>query len=123
MKYSMEEQKKMQRILDVFKEYIQKSEVFDVVNTKVGYLWVPIVDNELSSATDAYTIESASGLCRTLLYNLAMDTLFDSGMNGTCLWECGLTVRERIRKVMEPYMRQLPDYHDLMDRVFDPPSV
>lgn len=114
---NIHELKEMERIKDIFAEYIKKSNYCELIKSeKLGFIL-------LSGIVDGYTdtppifVKNAQELCGRLIEYIAEDVLFEN--NHICsVCESTPEEREEIKKRLSPYIEALPEYDYLFTRLW-----
>lgn len=122
MNYTTEQLSQIEKVKEVFKNFISSSPDIDLVwSEKIGYVYYnALVSTEESFLFEPVVIKDASILCYQLLFEIAIDVL-QTIHNLHDLHECGPLERSLIEKACTPYMCQLPEYHYLIDKLFITP--
>ncbi len=117
--YTKEENKEIERVMDVFSEYICSNPYFDVVwSDKLGYVILDGLSKDMDSLCLAPEIvRDGASICDKAVYNIACDVMVEQGKT-LDLYSCGETEKRDIRKALSPYMEQLPEYRYLVDNLF-----
>ena len=120
MLYSYPEETKaeIERVLEVFKDYIRTTLEFDILwSDKAGYIYVDMYKVEQGvEAGDVRTewIGNAQKLVKILLCDIAGEALeHEIPIEAATEQDC-----ERIFKLYQPYMAQLPEYAHIVPIVF-----
>ena len=108
------------KVISVFQDYIRTCPYFeDLWSDKVGYIYLNI-DTTSGRVGDmgVVLIENAEKLLDHLLFELAVDTMEDGGhtLDPT---EASKIERAEIARKLAPFMEQLPEYSDRVERIFD----
>ena len=117
--YEPETKKAIEKVIDVFKDYILTSIHFDLLwSDKLGYIYIGI-DNVRGSIGDAgcCVVNCGEELFDKLVWELAVDIMEEVGhtIDPT---EATLLERREIERRIHPYLEQLPAYQNRLQRVF-----
>ena len=117
--YEPETKKAIEKVIDVFKDYILTSLHFDLLwSDKLGYIYIGI-DNVRGSIGDTgcCVVNCGEELFDKLVWELAVDIMEEVGhtIDPT---EATLLERRAIERRIQPYLEQLPAYQDRLQRVF-----
>lgn len=99
---------KMDKIYNVFADYIRSDVSIDIVYTdKLGYM-VMMIDERQKRSIDIKYVKSAEELCAWILNEICSNVM--------CSWErdddeLSEDDKEKIRETWKPYIDQLPEYH------------
>lgn len=118
--YAPETKAAIDKVIAVFQDYIKTCPYFEVLwSDKVGYIYLNI-DTASGRVGDmgVVQIESAEELLDHLIYEFAVDTMEDGGhtLDPT---EASKIERAEIARKLAPFMEQLPEYSDRVERIFD----
>ena len=117
--YEPETKKAIEKVIDVFKDYILTSTHFELLwSDKLGYIYISI-DNVRGTIgdMDCWVVDCAEGLLDKLVSELAIDIMEEVGhtIDPT---EATLLERREVERRIHPYLEQLPAYRDRLQRVF-----
>ena len=119
--YTREDQQEFDRIFKVFGDYLKQSTHVDVVPSKVGYVIIPIEEGEMSCGVLAEVIETPADLCNLCITEMAHDILDELAPPRPNLYECSEELKQRILTRIAPYMKELPEYRYLEEKLFITP--
>ena len=117
--YEPETKKAIEKVIDVFKDYILTSLHFDLLwSDKLGYIYIGI-DNVRGTIgdMDCCVVDSAEELLDKLISEMAIDIMEEVGHTIDPTAATQLERREIERRI-NPYLEQLPAYQDRLHRVF-----
>ena len=117
--YEPETKKAIEKVIDVFKDYIRTSTHFELLwSEKVGYIYISI-DNVRGTIgdIDCCVVDSAEELLDKLISEMAIDIMEEVGHTIDPTAATQLERREVERRI-QPYFNQLPAYQDRLQRVF-----
>jgi len=122
MIYSKEEQESIEKVKEVFAEYIANFKDMDLVySEKAGYVILFGIRIEEGRLTmDPIFIREGGQLCDFLLYEIACETMTRIGEFHD-IHEATAEEKVIIKKDFEPYMVQLPEYEYLIEKQFKLP--
>ena len=117
--YEPETKRAIEQVIDVFNDYIRTSTHFELLwSDKVGYIYISI-DNVRGTIgdIDCCVVDSAEELLDKLISEMAIDIMEEVGhtIDPT---EATQLERREIERRIQPYLNQLPLYHDRLERVF-----
>ncbi len=113
MIYTEQEKQKLDRVLEVFAEYLKQRDHCDIAwSNKIGYL---ILD--FSSDIDSVTpIGTAEDLCREMLVYIMIDVISMTKLEHT-FKELNAIEQAEILRRWQPYFEQLPEYEYLREEL------
>jgi hypothetical protein len=117
--YEPETKRAIEQVIDVFNDYIRTSTHFELLwSDKVGYIYISI-DNVRGTIgdIDCCVVDSAEELLDKLISEMAIDIMEEVGHTIDPTAATQLERREVERRI-QPYLNQLPLYHDRLERVF-----
>ena len=117
--YEPETKRDIEQVIDVFNDYIRTSTHFELLwSDKVGYIYISI-DNVRGTIgdIDCCVVDSAEELLDKLISEMAIDIMEEVGHTIDPTAATQLERREVERRI-QPYLNQLPLYHDRLERVF-----
>ena len=116
MLYAENEQKQIEKVYEVFGEYIQKSPYIEWKwSEKLGYIFMRI-NIQYRKIEEAIVIECGEELCELLLYEISSDVLLLTE-NEHSEKEADPLERQEIVRRWEPYIQQLPEYQYLCNKI------
>ena len=119
MTYTPEEEMKIKKVLATFHDYIEASSTIDVLfSKKVGYLLVSLGGGDNPSLYGTDEIESASGLCLSLMEEIAQDCIEKTNPEYDSINQTTAEEREAILERIRQYTRTLPEYAYLEEELF-----
>lgn len=123
MNYSKEQLQSIEKVKTVFEDYLKDCWTLDLLwSDKVGYLLVTGITKEMNNIVmHPEIIRDGERLCDQLLYEIACDVLESNG-NFHDIYESSPLEKELILKAYRPYMAQLPEYSNLIERHFVNPE-
>ncbi|WP_373249573.1 hypothetical protein [Mediterraneibacter gnavus] len=118
--YTKEQNAEIEKVCRVFADYIKENSYFDVVwSEKLGYIYFDAISPDKEDIyNEPIILRSGRGLCKAILYNIIGDIMEKAGGDHETFSECTETEREKVRKVLQPFMNQLPAYMSLMEEIF-----
>ena len=122
MIYTKEEYESIEKVKEVFAEYIANFKDMDLVySEKAGYVILFGIRIEEGRLTmDPIFIREGGQLCDFLLYEIACETMTRIGEFHD-IHEATAEEKVIIKKAFEPYMVQLPEYEYLIEKQFKLP--
>lgn len=124
MNYSKEQLKSIEKVKNIFADYIANSKTLDLLwSDKLGYILITGISKEMDAIVmDPEIITDASRLCDQFLYEIACDTLESLGPLHD-VHESSPLEQQLILDACLPYMKQLPEYSRLIDNLFINPDA
>ena len=115
---SLEEKKsELERVLGVFQNYIEGSELLDVVySKKFGYVLLGLPAADSIDDSDVTRLEDPETLVKEVYQNLAYDFMEQEGHSEDHTEATNLEKRA-MREWMKEYTDQLPEYNYLLDEL------
>ena len=109
---SLEEKKsELERVLGVFQNYIEGSELLDVVySKKFGYVLLGLPAADSIDDSDVTRLEDPETLVKEIYQNLAYDFMEQEG-------QATNLEKRAMREWMKEYTDQLPEYNYLLDEL------
>ena len=122
MIYTKEEHESIEKVKEVFAEYIANFKDMDLVySEKAGYVILFGIRIEEGRLTmDPIFIREGGQLCDFLLYEIACETMTRIGEFHD-IHEATAEEKVIIKQAFEPYMVQLPEYEYLIEKQFKLP--
>ena len=122
MIYTKEEHESIEKVKEVFAEYIANFKDMDLVySEKAGYVILFGIRIEVGRLTmDPIFIREGGQLCDFLLYEIACETMTRIGEFHD-IHEATAEEKVIIKQAFEPYMVQLPEYEYLIEKQFKLP--
>lgn len=122
MIYTKEEYESIEKVKEVFAEYIANFKDMDLVySEKAGYVILFGIRIEEGRLTmDPIFIRKGEQLCDFLLYEIACETMTRIGEFHD-IHEATAEEKVIIKQAFEPYMVQLPEYEYLIEKQFKLP--
>lgn len=119
MNYSKEQLKSIEKVKTVFADYLKDCWTLDLLwSDKLGYLLITGITKDMNNIVmHPEIIRDGERLCDQLLYEIACDVLESNG-NFHDIYESSPREKSLILKAYHPYMSQLPEYSNLIERHF-----
>ena len=118
MVYTKKEKAEIERVREVFAEYIQKSPYYDLLwSDKVGYVWLSIEIKTLYVDTGR-RIKCAADFCELHLDDIA-DDVFVLTKNDHTLEDADPLEIAEIKRRWKTYIDQLPEYEYLCEKLLN----
>lgn len=117
--YTKKQNKKIEKVLKVFADYIRSTDYFDVVwSEKLGYVLLDGISKDSDDlCLTPKVLRDGAVLCDKAIYNIACDVMESQGKSSD-LELCSEADQEEIRKALRNYMGELPEYSYLVDDLF-----
>ena len=118
--YTKEQNAEIEKVCRVFADYIKENSYFDVVwSEKLGYIHLDAISPDKEDIdNEPIILRSGRVSCKEILYNIAGDVMEETGGDHETFSECTETEREKVRKTLQPFMNQLPEYMSLVEGIF-----
>jgi len=119
MKYSNDQLQSINKVREAFAEYIKETKEFELLwSDKVGYIFLGgLLENMEGFCMHPEIIYDSRKLCRYILYQIAYDEI-KKCISFHDVHQSSPSERENIKAAALSYMKQLPEYADLMDEIF-----
>lgn len=119
MNYSKEQLKSIEKVETVFADYLKDCWTLDLLwSDKLGYLLITGITKDMNNIVmHPEIIRDGERLCDQLLYEIACDVLESNG-NFYDIYESSPQEKSLILNAYHPYMSQLPEYSNLIERHF-----
>lgn len=123
MNYTKEQKASIEKVKTVFADYIKSSKTFDLLySEKLGYILLTGISKNMDDlAMEPTILEDGEELCDQILYEIACDIVEEHGYHGD-LYLAPEGHKQQIRNAYQPYMSQLPEYQDLIEKQFHCPD-
>ena len=123
MRYSKEQLESIEKVRGVFADYIANSKYLDLLwSDKIGYILIVDIREDMKTIdSQPVIISDGAFLCEQMLFDIAYDTLESVGPVHY-IYETSPSEQQLIKDACYPYMEQLPEYGDLIDRLFVDPD-
>ena len=115
--YSPQEKAEIERVINVFRDYIKDSTYLDLVwSDKIGYIYLIIDGLDRPHAEGRY-VKSAEHLASVLLGDIETDVFLSTG-NEHSLEDADYRELAEIDRRQKPFLDQLPEYRYLSKKTF-----
>ena len=124
MNYTKEQLESIEKVRDVFADYIANSKYLDLLwSDKIGYILIVDIKEDMATIdSQPLIIADAVHLCEQMLFDIAYDVLDASGPLHE-VYESTPSEQQQIKEACRPYMEQLPEYNFLIDKLFVAPNA
>lgn len=113
MLYTKKQRADLEKIIEVFRDYLVGSRYLDLVwSDKVGYVLLKISTEYRQLEGESLIIEDGEELCRELFSEIVTDVLQESGSDHSSQ-EADSREAAEIARRLQPYLEQLPQYREL----------
>ena len=121
MKYTQEQLSELNRVIEVFADYMHDSKQLDLIySEKFGYI---LLYNVCTGSDDQdlipILIDDAEELCDRLILEKVNEILRGKHVMRD-LWDTTSQERELIADALEEYMIKIPEYRYLVSKQFEP---
>lgn len=118
MLYTEKQKQEMEKILEVFQDYLKESPYADIVwSDKLGYIWLCISLKKRTIEMEPEAIDDPEELCEILFKEVAQDVL-ELTKNEHSIEESDLLEQAEIRKRLSVYLQKLPQYCNIAEEIF-----
>lgn len=123
MNYSKEQRNRIEKVKDVFQDYIKNSRTLDLLwSDKLGYVLIIGISKDMDDISmHPIVLEDAETLCRQLLYETACDVL-EAGGNFDDIFRATPAEKDAVTKAFRPYLDHLPEFEYLAEELFTAPA-
>lgn len=116
--YTTAEMLEMRNILLVFKKYLQVCTTLEFVWCKIGFLSLKFDSVHPTELLHSCIVASAKEMCYTIIQNIALDCLNCPQKQNLSFSGCSPEEKASISKALAPFLKQLPEYKYLEDRLY-----
>ena len=115
MNRKMEEKQKIERVLDVFSQYLKDTDFYEVFwSEKHGYILLGMSGDGTNVFDEASIISTSEAFVKRMLTEIASDYFIATDSDNT-LKTATQPEAVEIWQRWKPYMEQLPEYQYLLD--------
>ena len=120
--YTNQEKREIERVLTVFKPYIEQADYVEIVWSNKKQCYVALfIDTTRDTFEGADAILSAEEISERLYTEIGNDVLLENDRDYQ-IWEMSPLEREEFLRRVQPYDAQLPEYHFLVEQLLSQPS-
>lgn len=120
--YTNQEKREIERVLTVFKPYIEQADYVEIVWSNKKQCYVALfIDTTRDTFEGADAILSAEEISERLYTEIGNDVLLENDRDYQ-IWEMSPLEREEFLRRVQPYDAQLPEYHFLIEQLLSQPS-
>ena len=118
--YTNREKREIERVLTVFKPYIEQADYVEIVWSNKKQCYVALfIDTTRDTFEGADAILSAEEISERFYTEIGNDILLENDREYQ-IWEMSPLEREEFLRRVQPYDAQLPEYHFLIERLLTP---
>jgi hypothetical protein len=119
--YTIEQNLEIEKVCRVFADYIKENPYFDVIwSDKLGYVYLDGISYDKDDIQMApIVLRSGRDLCEEIIHNIAEDVLKEEGVSHDTFADCSEKEQEKIKDRLLLYMKQLPEYGQMMEELFE----
>lgn len=118
--YATKQKQEIERVLTVFKPYIDQADYLEIVWSNKRQCYVSLfIDTTRDCFDGADAIQSAEEICDRCYTEIGNDILLENDREYQ-IWEMSPLEREEFLRRVQPYDAQLPEYHFLVERLLTP---
>lgn len=120
--YTNQEKREIERVLTVFKPYIEQADYVEIVWSNKKQCYVALfIDTTRDTFEGADAILSAEEISERLYTEIGNDVFLENDRDYQ-IWEMSPLEREEFLRRVQPYDAQLPEYHFLIEQLLSQPS-
>lgn len=120
--YTNQEKREIERVLTVFKPYIEQADYVEIVWSNKKQCYVALfIDTTRETFEGADAILSAEEISERFYTEIGNDVLLENDRDYQ-IWEMSPLEREEFLRRIQPYDAQLPEYHFLIEQLLSQPS-
>lgn len=120
--YTNQEKREIERVLTVFKPYIEQADYVEIVWSNKKQCYVALfIDTTRDTFEGADAILSAEEISERFYTEIGNDVLLENDRDYQ-IWEMSPLEREEFLRRVQPYDAQLPEYHFLVEQLLSQPS-
>ena len=120
--YTNQEKREIERVLTVFKPYIEQADYVEIVWSNKKQCYVALfIDTTRDTFEGADAILSAEEISERFYTEIGNDVLLENDRDYQ-IWEMSPLEREEFLRRVQPYDAQLPEYHFLIEQLLSQPS-
>lgn len=120
--YTNQEKREIERVLTVFKPYIEQADYVEIVWSNKKQCYVALfIDTTRDTFEGADAILSAEEISERFYTEIGNDILLENDRDYQ-IWEMSPLEREEFLRRVQPYDAQLPEYHFLIEQLLSQPS-
>ena len=120
--YTTETKQEIERVLAVFKPYIDQADYLEIVWSNKRQCYVSLfIDTTRDCFDGADEIHSAEEICDKCYTEIGNDVLLENDREYE-LWQMHKLERDEFLRRVQQYDAQLPGYHYLIERLLSPPA-
>lgn len=120
--YTNQEKREIERVLTVFKPYIEQADYVEIVWSNKKQCYVALfIDTTRDTFEGADAILSAEEISERFYTEIGNDVLLENDREYQ-IWEMSPLEREEFLRRIQPYDAQLPEYHFLVEQLLSQPS-
>ncbi len=118
--YATKQKQEIERVLTVFKPYIDQADYLEIVWSNKRQCYVSLfIDTTRDCFDGADAIQSAEEICDRCYTEIGNDILLENDREYQ-IWEMRPLEREEFLSRVQPYDAQLPEYHYLIEQLLTP---
>lgn len=120
--YTTETKQEIERVLAVFKPYIDQADYLEIVWSNKRQCYVSLfIDTTRDCFDGADAIQSAEEICDKCYTEIGNDVLLENDREYE-LWQMHQLERDEFLRRVQQYDAQLPEYHYLIEQLLSPPA-
>ena len=120
--YATKQKQEIERVLTVFKPYIDQADYLEIVWSNKRQCYVSLfIDTTRDCFDGADAIQSAEEICDRCYTEIGNDILLENDREYQ-ICEMRPLEREEFLRRIQPYDAQLPEYHFLVEQLLSQPS-
>ena len=120
--YATKQKQEIERVLTVFKPYIDQADYLEIVWSNKRQCYVSLfIDTTRDCFDGADAIQIAEEICDRCYTEIGNDILLENDREYQ-IWEMRPLEGEGFLRRVQPYDAQLPEYHYLIEQLLSQPS-
>ena len=120
--YATKQKQEIERVLTVFKPYIDQADYLEIVWSNKRQCYVSLfIDTTRDCFDGVDAIQIAEEICDRCYTEIGNDILLENDREYQ-IWEMRPLEREEFLRRVQPYDAQLPEYHYLIEQLLSQPS-
>ena len=120
--YTNQEKREIERVLTVFKPYIEQADFMEIIWSQKMQRYVFLfLDIRRKTIEEAEPVDTADMMCNRIYSEIGNDVMLESDKECP-LWQAADSEKAELLRRIQPYDAQLPEYHFLIEQLLSQPS-
>ncbi len=120
--YTNREKREIERVLTVFKPYIEQADFMEIIWSQKMQRYVFLfLDIRRKTIEEAEPVDTADMICNRIYSEIGNDVMLESDKECP-LWQAADSEKAELLRRIQPYDAQLPEYHFLIEQLLSQPS-